>query len=218
MYIPDGTEYDYGNRSEEGLERIKDGWIRDANEYLYMRQVPGRYSWGWLGDTVPQNHQGWTDLSLKQKVLDHLKSMTYKDCVMHHCGTHSCEICPGGSEAGFNGSLIIDYQGKQYRAPDPQAVAHYIEVHNYNPGEEVIEMLFAGRQWTYEDERKLVENERNKRHSEIIKQRRQEYLNKSPAERAAIKRSQAYAAKMQAIGRSKLEQLRRDGALIDESL
>ena len=148
MFIPDGSDLDYNNK-----ESLK-----------------GRYSWGWLGDTVPT--KGWTDLELKDKVISRLKTLDRKFHIMHHMGHHDCEICmkeQGGKDQvrraartyrewldrqegpepptfevfSFNGSYVIDFQGKKLRCP--AGVEHYIEVHDYNPGSFVTQAILEGK-------------------------------------------------------------------------
>lgn len=147
MYIKDGSSFDYDAR----------------------KSIPNRYSWGWLGDSVPTRHAGWSTQQEKQRVLARLKEITQakerveqihevydkpfhdieKYAVMHHCGWHVCEICAKtipiteiDSTLGWNGSIIIKHNSMEFRCP--WAVEHYVEMHDYNPGPIVIDALFNG--------------------------------------------------------------------------
>ena len=146
MFIPDGSDIDY--HSEKSLK--------------------GRYSWGWLGDFVPQS--GWNDLQQKRAVISRLRSFK---ATMHHMGVHDCKICveeQGGEPQvryaartyrewlkrqedpkppkveifTFNGSYLIDFEGKRLRCP--AGVEHYIEEHDYNPGSFVIDAILHGKE------------------------------------------------------------------------
>lgn len=189
MFIEDGSKYDY------------DGII-----------MHNRYSWGWLGEDVPTEHKGWYDINLKQKVINRLKDI--KDCVMLHRGHHNCEICQKeGKELlyGFNGSLLVDYNGKQYRSPEPNAIVHYIEEHDYNPGKEVIEMLFNGRIKTREEEHKEIEEASKIRIEKFKKEEENRWNSLSSRE----KKRRIEVERQQAEGRSKLEQLRKSGSIVE---
>ena len=184
MYIPDWSTEDYDKQDS-----------------------PNRYSWGWLGDKVPREKRGWNDPQLKKKVIRHLKDLSSQDftggvIVLHHMGHHNCEICEAAKTkrergSSFNGSLVITYKDREFRCP--AGVEHYIEKHDYNPGEEVIEALFNGTYLTYEEEKKQWD----KRIEEIHKK-----YPPSPIDPVGI----AFHKK----GQKKLAQLRRDGAVIGE--
>lgn len=142
MFIPDGSNVDYDGKA-----------------------TLNRYSWGWLGDTVPST--GWKSQKLKNEVLSRLKSFTPQ---IYHRGFHECEICLCHQEAGkqkaarnyeewlersktakhqvdiatFNGSYLIRY-GK-FTLRSPAGVEHYIEEHDYNPGPFVIEAILNGKE------------------------------------------------------------------------
>ena len=121
MFIPDGSKLDYDSKKE----------------------IPTRYSWGWLGDEVPPDKLGWRNAEQKCRVVARLKSQ--QDClVLQHLGSHYCGICEESikNDYDWNGSFLIEYGGKSYRAP--ASVGHYIEFHDYNPGEEVIEAVLGG--------------------------------------------------------------------------
>jgi len=208
MYIEDGSKTDY----DDGYK-----W--------------NRYSWGWLGDCVPQDKLGWKDQDLKQEVVSRLLEITseqeeYTDCegiikkhdrycVHHHCGFHCCEICKnhdiGDMHLGWNGSILIKYKWREFRAP--WAVVHYIKKHDYNPGPKVIDALFNGRILTYNEVDQKIhdrmwkrwEKEREKERKEAERIERQ----KSPEQ----KMLEQQAKLIHKLGQEKLRQLRRDGAL-----
>lgn len=147
MFIPDGSDIDYD--SEKSLK--------------------GRYSWGWLGDSVANT--GWTDVEQKQAVISRLKSL---QASKHHMGHHDCEVClrnqgidnprraarnyeewlkrqdgpkpPKPEIVSFNGSYLIQYEGMELRCP--AGVEHYIEKHDYNPGHFVVDAILNGKEVT----------------------------------------------------------------------
>ena len=150
MFIEDGSDIDYNSKERK----------------------PGRYSWGWLGDTVLEGKCGWQDRALKKRVIKRLRQIVstmedkissdgesyqqLKYCVHQHKGHHVCEVCSKDVnpkkrdyKLGWNGSILINYKSKEYRAP--WAVVHYVNRHDYNPGAEVIDVLFNGTLVTYNE-------------------------------------------------------------------
>lgn len=109
MHIPDGSSTDY-NGGQGG------------------RKTPRFYSWGWLGNLVPE--RDWAAKEMKQQFLSRLEKLPDQ----HHTkGSHRCEIC--GDPCGSATKIFIDGD-TTYSCPS--GVAHYITKHNYCPPPEVV--------------------------------------------------------------------------------
>ncbi len=188
MYIPDGSTQDYDKGGP-------------AN----------RYSWGWLGDKVPIEKTGWKDSGLKSRVVSLLHAKKNDYIVMHHMGSHDCEVCgkskPKKQYQG-NGSFLITHAGLEFRCP--AGVIHYIEEHDYNPGYQVIEALFEGRWKTGKQEDEELEECMERWHEERRLEAEEKERNMTPMER----KRRDFGNAAQAAGRKKLAQLRKDGALV----
>jgi len=144
-------------------------FIEDGLQYDYRLGAKFQYAWGWLGDEVPIDKQGWDDANLKQTVIARLLEIMNtteefkEDGKIYHRdkyrvhklkGWHDCEICERLSEVYddniyWNGCICIKHQGREFRAP--WAAVHYINRHDYNPGSEVIDALFHGKLVTYDE-------------------------------------------------------------------
>ena len=213
MFIEDGSDIDYSGN----------------------KRKPGRYSWGWLGDTVPENKCGWQDRALKKRVIKRLRQITsamedkvssdgesyqqHKYRVHEHMGHHNCEVCSKtinpkkrDYKLGWNGSILINYKSKEYRAP--WAVVHYIDRHNYNPGAEVIDVLFNGTLVTYNEidgeEWRQMERERE----EEAKRKKEERQRIEDAKSPEQKQKDAEAKKYLEWAANKVKQLRKSGAMV----
>ncbi len=194
MQIPDGSRLDYSTD--------KTKW--------------NRYSWGWLGDKVPEKSRGWTDQTLKRKVVNRLQEMAKGHTVLCHCGYHLCEICQKKGRKlkemiGMNGSFLIKHRSREYRCP--AQVEHYILEHDYNPGPKPIAALFEGKWKTRADEDKENDREMDRWHKKRAKARRAEERAMTPEQKAA----RAAAVRLEKFAQEKLKQLRRDGALVSSS-
>ena len=110
--------------------------IEEGDSNSYSVDHPQVYSWGWLGDTVPNNK--WSDDKFKNVILDKLKNND-KRCHSKR-GIHGCEICGNGMG---NAEIWISYDKKIYVCPS--GVGHYIENHNYRPSDEVLNAVLLGR-------------------------------------------------------------------------
>jgi len=162
-------------------------YIEDGSSYGYFerKKKRGLYSWGWLGDTVPEDKLGWTDAELKQKVIERLNSFSGntadENCcrVDLYCGFDTCALCSkqGYSilegnwpdRACFCGSLRLEHNSKVYVSP--WNVQHYIEAHDYKPSDEVIDAIFNGRPQTWAERDKIA---LEKAHEEIMKDLKRE--------------------------------------------
>jgi hypothetical protein len=132
-------------------------FIEDGSSICYSgkTEVPGNYSWGWLGDSVPPYACGWTDEDEKAKVLAILKKLDangspHVSCLMR--GMNSCGICQldpvkyQGCSGHSCGEIHIEHGGTIFRTP--QGVSHYIEVHDYCPPPEAVEAVLNGHPLT----------------------------------------------------------------------
>lgn len=222
MYIPDGSELDYDTRRNLTPEELKDP-LKIPDDFTSCDKIAGRYSFGWLGDNVPDSNKGWEDKKLKQKVLDLLNSDLDKFVIMQHCGWHDCEICQkegkdnNEDNCKWNGSYVINYNEKEYRCPE--SVKHYIEEHDYNPGEEVIEALFNGKWELFEERQKHLEKQRD----EHFKKLKKEEAEKEKLRLSKMTKKQIEAEKISKIkhkqfleyASQKVKQLRESGAIIE---
>jgi hypothetical protein len=227
MYIKDGSNIDYGSKEP----------------------MKNRYSWGWLGSKISWESRGWKDIELKNKVINRLKEIddafewetssfdgkqyrkpTYQ--VMHHMGSHECEICGARTRKektkaaknyrewmsiqsqqenkpetikNFNGSHIIYYNGLEFRCP--AGVYHYIEEHDYNPGPKVIDAIFNGRVATSDEIDGKIREEMHKMAEEIGRKNAEEAAAREAAKSPEQKQYESWV-------KTKIEQLRKSGAII----
>lgn len=222
MYIEDGSNTDYDTK-EPMKKRYSWGWIGD-------HIPPDKVGWAdaTLKKRIIQQLKEW-DEAFEWFTFDGEKYKKPIYRVKEHCGWHDCEICLRDiSEKDekrkaaknyeewlkrkikdneypqvrtFNGSFLIQHNGLEFRCP--AGVHHYVEDHDYNPGDIVIEAILNGDIALYKDE----EKERKKELEEMEK-RMEEEAKKRPKKSPYIQRIQDEAA-------IKVEQLRKAGAFVD---
>jgi hypothetical protein len=193
-------------------------YIEDGSRQDYDKvDIPNRYSWGWLGDKVP--NCGWDDHLLKQRVLSKIAEMSKDHVVMCHCGFHACEICQaqGGPEHYDNGSFVIDWDGLQFRCP--VMVGHYISEHDYFPGQKVMDALFGGEWFSAAEEDRQLKQQLDRRmqeNREREEREERERLSKmTPEEISEEQAKRAYAKSLAKFAAVKVEQLRANGAFVE---
>lgn len=210
-YIPDGSPFDYNGRDKN---------VSESTPVEKWKPTDNFYAWGWLEDFVPQEKVGWESPKLKKAVIDWLKTLPKNHIVHYYCGYHTCRICGlkrGDSLAGgSNGSIRIKHNGKIYNCP--QNVVHYIEEHDYNPGQEVLAALSKGTYFTYEDidgkmheemekeQEKMIEDENKKRLDQwnSLTKQEQDWALDRVAEKRATDLANAH----------KIKSLRKNGAFV----
>ncbi|MFA6088604.1 MAG: hypothetical protein WC755_01955 [Candidatus Woesearchaeota archaeon] len=222
MYIPDGSKLDYDVERDLTSEELKNP-DKIPHDYSRCGEIPNRYSWGWLGDSVESKYCGWDDQKLKKKVLDLLNSDLKQYVVMNHCGWHDCEICEKenkdnkGDDYAGNGSYLIIYKNKEYRCPE--LVKHYISKHDYNPGPEVIEALFNGKWKTRKEEKEKLDKDFEER----INREKEEEIEKERLRLSKMTKKEIEREKQQKIeyqnfleySKQKVKQLRESGAIVE---
>ena len=223
MYIPDGSEVDYDSPSNPGgpnpcnVDQRADFHSYHDN-WRNRQTVPGRYSFGWLGNFVPEGKLGWPDARLKELFLERLDELT-RDCVVKaHRGFHDCEIC-GRDKSDrwrWNGSFLIRYEGLEFRCP--AAVGHYVEVHDYYPGKSAVFAVFKGTPKTADREGWEIEAGMEKHFAKCRfenAKREWERVEGMTIETLASELERKNAAqKFDERCQNKLRQLRRSGAIV----
>ena len=112
-------------------------YIADGSKTTYSgSEHPSNYTWGWLGHEVTS--KGWLPDERKQACINRLKQHS-KNAVCFHRGFHKCELC---GKASFNGSVEIRHNGMVFVSPN--GAEHYIEAHDYFPGNSVVEAILNG--------------------------------------------------------------------------
>jgi len=168
---------------------IQDGSTIDYSDEDYKR--PCIYSWGWIGDTISSSENTLNDED-RAELVKTLKAISKDyDNVTDHCmGHHTCEICEK-DDYDFNGTVRIVYEDKVYCSP--AGVHHYIEMHDYIPPQEVLNVIKEGQilnqdEWTQYN---LDDSE----YQEELKQRHKEFLiGQEKGKRQAKKERKCYQA------------------------
>lgn len=226
MFIPDGSGFDYDTHVPpppwmKGAEQSE--WL---NEHSHERRwVIGRYSWGWLGDSVPPGFRGGWNPEEKDRVLELLRERTKDSVILLHCGSHECAICEKDGHREdmawrWNGSFIVTHGEISFRAP--AAVGHYIEKHDYNPGGFVINALMNGCWASAADEQAQIEERHRqmrvaaeKERTRKAEEQRTWWESLSSTEQANILAARAEREKQIAAWQAKIEHLRNSGAMVE---
>ena len=153
-HIPDGSNIRYRHRKEQE-DLYSWGWLGDkvprkyrgwddpkekAQFVEFLKGVPYKYR----SDPCMGMHECEICLKARKKNEKPKRRATERFETREEWFKHAMENPSPPEEpiAEFNGELVVEHEGTEYRAPFE--VFHYVEAHDYNPGEDVVNAVMNG--------------------------------------------------------------------------